>query len=102
LSTPRVTKIPQIPHKSPPPLINTPKVLDIHCQASYNNSITLRSKLMSLAYHQAQKQRYRVTLELEVLGDFDPHNLDWEKVFHLEPAEKVLAYVEDLSTPDRW
>jgi hypothetical protein len=84
------------------PLINTPKVLDIHCQASYNNSITLRSKLMSLAYHQAQKQRYRVTLELEVLGDFDPHNLDWEKVFHLEPAEKVLAYVEDLSTPDRW
>jgi len=57
---------------------------------------------MSVAYYQAQKQRYRVTLELEVLSDFDPHNLDWEKVFHLEPAEKVLAYVEDLSTPDRW
>jgi hypothetical protein len=57
---------------------------------------------MSVAYHQAQKQKYRVTLELEVMSDFDPHNLDWEKVFNLEPAEKVIAYVEDLSTPDRW
>jgi predicted component of type VI protein secretion system len=102
LSTPRVTKSPQIPHKSPQRHINTPKVLDIHSQASYNNSITLRSRLMSVAFHQAQKQKYRVTLEFEVLDDFDPHNLDWEKVFKLEPAEKVSAYVEDLSTPDRW
>jgi hypothetical protein len=57
---------------------------------------------MSVAFHQAQKQKYRVTIELEVLNDFDPHNLDWEKIFGLEPAEKVSAYVEDLSTPDRW
>ena len=42
MSTPRVTKTPQIPPKSPQRHINTPKVLDIHCQASYNNSITLR------------------------------------------------------------
>ncbi len=57
---------------------------------------------MSVAYRQAQKQRYRVTLEFEVFGDFDPHQLDWEKVFQLEPAEKVEAYVEDLSCPDSW
>ena len=57
---------------------------------------------MSIAYQQAQKQRYRVTLELDVLSDFDPHNLDWEKVFNLEPAERVSAYVESLNTPDRW
>jgi hypothetical protein len=57
---------------------------------------------MSVAYRQAQKQRYRVTLEFEVFGDFDPHQLDWEKVFNLEPAESVDAYVEDLSCPDRW
>jgi len=57
---------------------------------------------MSVAYRQAQKQRYRVTLELEVFEDFDPHQLDWEKVFKLEPAEKVSAYVEDLSRPDKW
>ena len=95
-------KPPRSPHKSLQRHINIPKVLDNHCQASYNNSITLRSRLMSVAYHQAQKQKYRVTLEFEVLDDFDPHNLDWEKVFKLEPAEKVSAYVEDLSTPDRW
>jgi len=57
---------------------------------------------MSVAYQKAQKQRYRVTLELEVFDDFDPHQLDWDKVFELEPAEKVEAYVEDLSRPDRW
>jgi hypothetical protein len=55
-----------------------------------------------VSYQIAQKQRYRVTLELEVMSDFDPHNLDWEKVFQLEPAEKVSAYVEDLDAPDRW
>ena len=57
---------------------------------------------MSVVYHQAQKQRYRVTLEFDVLADFDPHNMDWEKTFQLEPAESVSAYVEDLSTPDTW
>ena len=57
---------------------------------------------MSVAYSQAQKVRYRVTLDLEVFSDFDPHQMDWEKVFKLEPAEKCSSYVEDLSTPDRW
>jgi hypothetical protein len=79
-----------------------PQGLDIDPQTSYSSSITPRRTLMSVAYLQGQKQRYRVTLELEVLSDFDPHNIDWEKVFQLEPAEKVSAYVEDLSTPDRW
>jgi hypothetical protein len=57
---------------------------------------------MSVSYLQGQKQRYRVTLELDVLNDFDPHNMEWDKVFELEPNENVSAYVEDLSTPDRW
>lgn len=57
---------------------------------------------MSVAYQQAQKQRYRITLDLSVFGDFDPHQIDWEKLFKLEGAEKCDAYVEDLSTPDRW
>ena len=57
---------------------------------------------MAVAYSQAQKQRYRVTLEFEVFDDFDPLQLDWEKVFKLEPTERVEAYVEDLSRPDRW
>jgi hypothetical protein len=57
---------------------------------------------MSVAYHQAQKQRYRVTLELTVLDDFDPHQIDWKELFKLEGSEQCDAYVEDLSRPDRW
>ena len=57
---------------------------------------------MAVAHLQAQKVRYRVTLDLEVFSDFDPHQMDWSKVFKLEPAERVSAYVEDLSVPDRW
>jgi len=57
---------------------------------------------MSVAYQQAQKVRYRVTLELDVFSDFNPHQVDWEKVFQLEPAESVNAYVEDLDSPDKW
>ena len=57
---------------------------------------------MSVAYHSAQKQRYRITLELETLADFDPHQIDWEKLFKLEPAERCEAYVEDLDCPTMW
>ena len=55
---------------------------------------------MSLVY--AQKQRFRITLELDVLEDFNPHNIDWEKVLDVQGNENVSAYVEDLSSPDRW
>ena len=55
---------------------------------------------MSLSY--AQKQRFRITLELDVFEDFDPHQIDWEKVLDVQGSESVSAYVEDLSTPDRW
>jgi hypothetical protein len=37
-----------------------------------------------------------------VFGDFDPQQIDWEKLFKLEPAESCEAYVEDLSNPLRW
>lgn len=57
---------------------------------------------MATSYMLAQKQKYRVTLELEVLGDFDPHQIDWEKTLDIQPAESVNAYVENLSCPDRW
>ena len=57
---------------------------------------------MPVAYHQAQKSKYRVTLEIEALDDFDPHNINWDRLFKLEGSEHCEAYVEDLSTPDRW
>ena len=58
---------------------------------------------MSVAISQAQKQRYRITLDIEVLEDFNPHNIDWETLFELEGNEQVIdSYVEDLSNPVRW
>jgi hypothetical protein len=53
---------------------------------------------MSLAY--AQKQKVRITLELEVFEDFDAHNIQWDKVLDVQGNENVTAYVEDLSVPD--
>ncbi len=58
---------------------------------------------MSVVYQSAQKQRYRITLELETLEDFDPHQINWVELFELEGSERVIdSYVEDLSTPVRW
>lgn len=53
-------------------------------------------------YHAAQKLKYRVTLEIEALQDFDPHQIDWNKVLDLQGNESVESYIEDLSCPDRW
>ena len=58
---------------------------------------------MSVVYSQVQKQRYRITLELETLEDFNPHQINWEELFELEGNERVIdSYVEDLSNPVRW
>jgi hypothetical protein len=57
---------------------------------------------MSSSYLVGAKTKYRVTLELDVFEDMNPHQIDWNKLLDLEPAEKVRSYVEDLSSPDRW
>ena len=57
---------------------------------------------MSVAISQAQKQRYRITLDLEVLGDFNPHQIDWEELFNLEGNEHVETYIEDMNNPTSW
>ena len=57
---------------------------------------------MSVSYSVAQKSKYRITLELDVMDDFDPHQINWEDVFELEGNESVSAYVEDLQVPERW
>lgn len=54
------------------------------------------------SYFVGQKSKYRITLELNVLDDFNPHQIDWNKVLDLQGNEQVSSYVEDLSKPDRW
>jgi len=49
-----------------------------------------------ITYLSAQKRRVRITLDMEVLNDFDPRQIDFEKLFKLEPTEKVDVYVEDM------
>ena len=50
-----------------------------------------------LAYQLAQKKRVRITLDLEVMGDFNPRDIDYSKLFKLEPSESVEVYVEDAN-----
>lgn len=56
---------------------------------------------MAISYFQGQKKRVRVTLEFDVFEDFDAKQIDYEKLFNLEPAENCSAYVEDFSK-DPW
>lgn len=51
---------------------------------------------MVSAYALGQKQRVRITLEMLVFEDFNPRDIDWEKLFELEPAESVKVYVEEF------
>jgi hypothetical protein len=54
------------------------------------------------AIYLPRKTKYRVTLELDVMDDFNAHNLDWEKILDLQGDERVDTYVEDLSVPDHF
>ena len=58
---------------------------------------------MSVLYSQAQKQRYRITLDIEVMEDFDPHQICWEDLFELEGSERVidLSLIHISSPRDR-
>ena len=51
---------------------------------------------MSVSYLNAQKQRVRITLDLSVLSDFNARDIDFEKLFQLEPNESVDVYIEEF------
>ena len=46
--------------------------------------------------------KYRITLELDVIDDFNPHQIDWRKVLDLQDNECVESVTEDLSNPVSW
>ena len=54
---------------------------------------------MTVSNIYGQKTKYRITLELDVFDDFNPHDIEWPKVFKLEDDEQVESYIEDLSNP---
>ena len=57
---------------------------------------------MSVLYNQSVKSKYRITLELETLSDFNPHDISWDKVFQLEDNETCKSVIEDMSNPVSW
>ena len=57
---------------------------------------------MSVLYSQDTKSKYRITLELETLSDFNPHDISWEKVFDLQDNECCQSVIEDMSNPVSW
>ena len=89
MSTPRAQKCQK-------PLINTPQDVDNNPPVLYNTSITHRSILMSVSYQSAQKQHVRITLDLSVLSDFNARDIDFERLFELEPNENVEVYIEEF------
>ena len=57
---------------------------------------------MSVSNYYGQKSKYRITLEVDVLDDFNPHQIDWRKVLELQDNESVESVTEDLSNPVCW
>jgi len=57
---------------------------------------------MSVSNYYGAKSKYRITLELDVLDDFNPKQINWGKVLQLEDNETVESYIEDMSNPVSW
>jgi hypothetical protein len=57
---------------------------------------------MTVSNIYGQKTKYRITLELDVFDDFNPHDIEWTKLFKLEADEQVESYIEDMSNPRQW
>ncbi len=44
------------------------------------------------------QKKYRITLNLSVLNDFNPHQINYEKLFKLDADYEALSVnIEDLS-----
>ena len=54
---------------------------------------------MSVSYTYGQKSKYRITLELDVLDDFNPRDIDWRKVLEMQEIENLDCYIEDIDLP---
>ena len=54
---------------------------------------------MTVSNYYGQKTKYRITLELDVLDDFNPREIDWRKVLTMEENEDCKCYIEDIDSP---
>ena len=57
---------------------------------------------MAVSNIYGQKSKYRITLEIEALDDFNPHQINWRKVLDMQDNKDVESVIEDLSIPVSW
>ena len=57
---------------------------------------------MPVSYYNCTPTRYRITLELDVNNDFNPRQINWEKVFDLSEDESVVSYIEEMDIDPEW
>ena len=57
---------------------------------------------MTVSYYNPTLNKYRITLELDVLDDFNPRQINWEKVLDIGADESVVSYTEELDIADEW
>ena len=57
---------------------------------------------MTVSNYYGQKSKYRITLELDVLDDFNPRQIDWRKVLDIQDNEHIESVIEDLNNPVSW
>ena len=48
---------------------------------------------MPVSNYYGAKTKYRITLELDVLDDFNPRDINWHKVFQLQDNESVESVI---------
>ena len=54
---------------------------------------------MAVSKYYGTKNKYRITLELDVLDDFNPRQIDWGKVLQINEDESIDCYIEDIDLP---
>ncbi len=57
---------------------------------------------MAVSNYNRTENKYRITLDISVEDDFNPHQIDWRKVLDLHADESVESYTEDLSISVSW
>ena len=57
---------------------------------------------MPISIYNRTQNKYRITLDLSVEDDFNPRDINWDKVFDLGGNESGEAYIEELDLPVNW
>ena len=58
----------------------------------------MAAQFMTISPANLVQKQYRITLNLSVLNDFNPHQINYEKLFKLdEDLEALSVTIEDLN-----